>query len=174
MITLVLGGARSGKSRYAQQIAERAATVLYVATAEARDDAEMRTKIARHRADRPDIWRTEEEPVQLARVIRDAREDLVLVDCLTIFAANLLERFGERVTVDHEEVAALCDALCEATCDVVMVSNETGSGVVPEYALGRRYRDLLGEINQQIAAVSGNVVYMVAGLPLLLKGELAR
>jgi adenosylcobinamide kinase/adenosylcobinamide-phosphate guanylyltransferase len=171
LVTLVLGGARSGKSRYAQQIAEGATGVLFVATAEARDDAEMFAKIARHRTERPAHWQTLEEPMDLARAITSATSQLVLIDCLTLFAANLLERFGEDTTADHPTVTALCATLAITQARVVLVSNETGQGVVPAYALGRRFRDLNGEINQRVAAVATNVLYIVAGLPILLKGE---
>lgn len=171
MVTLVLGGVRSGKSRYAQRLAEQAERVLFVATAEVRDDAEMRAKIERHRSERPAHWTTMEEPVELARVLSHVDSQTVLVDCLTIFAANLLERFGEHTTAAHPEVEALCAALAQAHGDVILVSNEVGSGVVPAYALGRRYRDLVGEINQRVAEVAGHVVLLVAGLPLVLKGE---
>jgi adenosylcobinamide kinase/adenosylcobinamide-phosphate guanylyltransferase len=175
-VSLVLGGVRSGKSRYAQQLAERAHRVVYVATAEARADDEMRVKIEQHKADRPSHWQTIEEPIELGRVIRSAgaESQFVVVDCLTIFAANLLERFGERTTADHVEVDELCRSIADSACSIVLVSNEVGNGVVPEYALGRRFRDLVGEINQRVAAVADNVVLLVAGLPLVLKGELPR
>lgn len=172
-VTLVLGGVRSGKSRYAQQLAATATRVLYIATAEARDD-EMMAKIQHHQSDRPQSWTTLEEPVELARAIRSAPSgtEFILIDCLTLFAANLLERFGERTTADHIEVNSLCDSLALPIASIVLVSNEVGSGVVPAYALGRRFRDLAGEINQRIAAVADNVIFMIAGLPLTLKGAL--
>lgn len=170
LVTLVLGGARSGKSRYAQQIAEAATSVLFVATAEARDDAEMASKIARHQSERPAHWNTLEEPIDLASAVTNAGSQLVLIDCLTIFAANLLERFGEEATADHPSVSALCAALTTTQSSVVLVSNETGQGVVPAYPLGRRFRDLNGELNQRIAATANNVIYVVAGLPIVLKG----
>jgi adenosylcobinamide kinase/adenosylcobinamide-phosphate guanylyltransferase len=174
MVTLVLGGARSGKSRYAQQIAMAATSVLFVATAEARDDAEMVAKIARHKAERPAHWHSLEEAIDLASVITNGSDHLVLVDCLTIFAANLLERFGEETTADHPAVSALCNALTTTRSSVVLVSNETGQGVVPAYPLGRRFRDLNGEINQRVADTATNVLYIVAGLPILLKGDLPK
>jgi adenosylcobinamide kinase/adenosylcobinamide-phosphate guanylyltransferase len=176
MVTLVLGGVRSGKSRYAQQLAERAECVLFVATAEVRDDPEMSSKIERHRAERPNHWTTIEEPIELARVLTHSPKgsQAILIDCLTIFAANMLERFGEDTRANHAEVEALCSALVHARCPVILVSNEVGSGVVPAYALGRRFRDLVGEINQRVATIADNVVLMVAGLPLALKGDLQR
>jgi adenosylcobinamide kinase/adenosylcobinamide-phosphate guanylyltransferase len=171
-VTLVLGGARSGKSRYAQQLAEQSRHVVFVATAKASDD-EMAAKIERHRVERPQEWRTIEEPLDLPKVLAEnaVGSDVIVVDCLTIFAANLLEVEGEDSEAIERRVEALCEALRTAQCNVVLVSNEVGSGVVPEYAVGCRYRDLLGEINQKVARVADDVVLMVAGLPLALKGH---
>jgi adenosylcobinamide kinase/adenosylcobinamide-phosphate guanylyltransferase len=164
----VLGGVRSGKSRYALALAEGlAGPRVFVATATVTDE-EMEAKIARHRLERPDAWTTVEEPVELGRVVRElgASSGVILIDCLTIFAAHAM---GGR----EAEIDALLAALGEAACPVVLVSNEVGSGVVPAYASGRRYRDLLGEINQRVARVADDVVLMVAGLPLALKGRVA-
>jgi adenosylcobinamide kinase / adenosylcobinamide-phosphate guanylyltransferase len=172
-ITLVLGGVRSGKSRYAQQLAERESRVIFVATAKDSDD-EMHRKIERHRRERPAEWITVEEPLELVQVLaQKARDcDVMVVDCLTVFAANLLETEGDDQNAIERRVDALCVALQSARCSVVLVSNEVGSGVVPAYPLGRRYRDLLGEINQSVARIADDVVLMVAGLPLALKGHL--
>jgi adenosylcobinamide kinase/adenosylcobinamide-phosphate guanylyltransferase len=179
-VTLVLGGVRSGKSRYAQQLAEQSSRAVFVATSkisdsDSDDDDEMRAKIERHREERPKDWLTVEEPLELAKVLA-AHEldcDVIVVDCLTIFAANLLEaEGGENGGAIERRIEALCGALQAVQCMVVLVSNEVGSGVVPAYPLGRRYRDLLGEINQRVARVSDDVVLMVAGLPLALKGHL--
>ena len=173
-VTLVLGGVRSGKSRLAQQIAERAERVTFIATAEHRDDPEMNAKIERHRSDRPQSWITVEEPIQLGQTIRDAgkNSDILLIDCLTLFASNLLEAHGEDTAGLQEQIDQLCIALKSAPCSVVLVSNEVGSGVVPAYELGRRFRDLVGEINQRVAASSDTVLLMVAGLPFSLKGSI--
>ncbi|WP_433966823.1 bifunctional adenosylcobinamide kinase/adenosylcobinamide-phosphate guanylyltransferase [Tunturiibacter gelidiferens] len=172
-VTLVLGGVRSGKSRYAQQLAERESRVIFVATAKVSDD-EMQQKIERHREERPAEWITVEEPLELVQVLAQQGKncDVMVVDCLTIFAANLLEAEGDDRRAVDRRVEALCEALRSASCSVVLVSNEVGSGVVPAYPLGRRYRDLLGEINQSVARVADDVVLMVAGLPLALKGHL--
>ncbi len=172
-VTLVLGGVRSGKSRYAQELAERFARVTFVATAEPRQDEEMRRKIERHRATRPPHWTTVEETTALGRVLRAGEEDCdaILIDCLTLFAANLLETFGGDAPSLETCVDQLCAALETTSRSVILVSNEVGSGVVPAYALGRRFRDLLGEINQRVAAVADTVVLLVAGLPLVLKGS---
>jgi adenosylcobinamide kinase / adenosylcobinamide-phosphate guanylyltransferase len=174
-ITLVLGGVRSGKSRYAQALADRSDRVTFVATAESRDDEEMRRKIERHRAERPSHWMTVEEPLDLAHILRSAGADcdVLLIDCLTLFASNLLEANGEDIALSQVHIDGLCAALQSASCAVILVSNEVGSGVVPAYALGRRFRDLVGEINQRVAAIADSVILMVAGLPLALKGSVS-
>ena len=172
-VTLVLGGARSGKSRYAQQLAEQSQQVMFIATAKASDD-QMREKIERHREDRPQDWQTIEEPLELPQALAQYQTecDVMIVDCLTIYAANLLEAEGEDREGMERRVEALCEELRRVVCSVVLVSNEVGSGVVPAYPIGVRYRDLLGEINQRVARVADDVVLMVAGLPLALKGHL--
>jgi adenosylcobinamide kinase / adenosylcobinamide-phosphate guanylyltransferase len=169
-VTLVLGGVRSGKSHYAQQLGEQAAQVVFVATAQANDD-EMRRKVDRHRNSRPQHWQTVEEPLQLAETIAQHGPncELMIIDCLTFFAANLLDAEGD----DQGPIEALCAALQSPPCSVVLVSNEVGSGVVPAFPSGRRFRDLLGEMNQRVARVASNVLLLVAGLPLVLKGQLA-
>jgi adenosylcobinamide kinase / adenosylcobinamide-phosphate guanylyltransferase len=175
-VTLVLGGVRSGKSRYALQLAACAQRVTFLATAERRadEDAEMQRKIERHRAERPQHWTTIEEPLNLAAAIGSASNcDLLLIDCLTLFAGKLIEVYGENEAGIAANVDALCAALRASSCSVVLVSNEVGSGVVPAFEMGRRYRDLLGEINQRVAAIANHVVLMVAGLPLTLKNSLS-
>jgi adenosylcobinamide kinase / adenosylcobinamide-phosphate guanylyltransferase len=171
-VTLVLGGVRSGKSNYAQQLGDGAGRVVFVATAEALDD-EMRRKVERHQNSRPAHWRTVEEPLGLAEIIvRHGPDcDLMIIDCLTFFAANLLEARGDDPHSIEQAVEDLCQALQSPPCSVVLVSNEVGSGVVPAYPSGRRFRDLLGEMNQSVARVASNVLLLVAGLPLLLKGQ---
>ncbi len=172
-VTLVLGGARSGKSRYAQQLAKQSQYVVFIATAKASDD-QMREKIERHREDRPKDWQTIEEPLELSQALAQYQTecDIMVVDCLTIYAANLLEAEGENREGMERRVEALCEELRGVVCSVVLVSNEVGSGVVPAYPIGVQYRDLLGEINQRVARVADDVVLMVAGLPLALKGHL--
>jgi adenosylcobinamide kinase/adenosylcobinamide-phosphate guanylyltransferase len=168
-VTLVLGGVRSGKSHYAQQLGEHAARVVFVATAQAGDDDEMQRKVARHQSSRPPHWQTVEEPLQLTEAIAryGPNCDLLIIDCLTFFASNLLDAQGD----EQLAIEALCTALKAPPCSVVLVSNEVGSGVVPAYPSGRRFRDLLGEMNQSVARVASNVLLLVAGLPLVLKGQ---
>ncbi|MGB8014133.1 MAG: bifunctional adenosylcobinamide kinase/adenosylcobinamide-phosphate guanylyltransferase [Terriglobales bacterium] len=172
-VTLVLGGVRSGKSRFAQEFANRFPRVLFVATAKA-SDAEMFAKIRRHQAERPDHWQTIEEPLELARVVTEcaAQFDMLLVDCLTIFIANLLEAAETDPAGMDLRIEPFLEALRTAPTSVVLVSNEVGSGVVPPYPSGRRFRDVLGELNQRVAAIADNAVLMVAGLPLALKGTI--
>jgi adenosylcobinamide kinase/adenosylcobinamide-phosphate guanylyltransferase len=173
-VILILGGVRSGKSRFAQQLAEEFPRVTFVATAERRDDEQMQRKIERHRAERPAHWKTVEEPVAVGRVVATMEEDCdaIVIDCLTLFGANLMETYHSNDLGLNACVEELCSALETTTRKVILVSNEVGSGVVPAYELGRRFRDLAGEINQRVAAVADTVVLMIAGLPLMLKGSM--
>jgi adenosylcobinamide kinase / adenosylcobinamide-phosphate guanylyltransferase len=166
-VTLVLGGARSGKSRYAECLIEGAAACgTYCATAEA-GDAEMAQRIAAHQARRGSFWLTIEEPLALASVIAAEASTVrpLLIDCLTLWLSNLM--LAERPI--EGDIAALCAALRLAAGPVVLVANEVGMGLVPETPLGRRFRDAAGRLNQQIAALADRVVFLAAGLPLVLK-----
>ena len=168
MKELILGGARSGKSALAERRArDSGLAVCYIATATA-DDAEMAARIARHRADRPAHWTTLEEPLALARVLREqAREDrCLLVDCLTLWLNNLLLA-GEGVC--QREQAALLDVLPALPGRLLLVSNEVGQGVVPLGELSRRFVDEAGRLHQRLAALCERVTLVVAGLELPLK-----
>jgi adenosylcobinamide kinase/adenosylcobinamide-phosphate guanylyltransferase len=164
----ILGGVRSGKSRLAISGIPSGARVAFVATAEPRD-AEMAARIARHQAERPGGWLTIEEPTEIvARVSELARFDRVVVDCVTVWVANLLLRGDdEDAIVKAGEGLAACVA--RSPCDVTLVSNEVGEGVHPSTEDGRRFRDALGAVNQRLAAACDRVVLMVAGLPLVIK-----
>lgn len=173
MIELVLGGARSGKSRYAEQQALASALpVIYVATAEAGDD-EMALRIARHRQSRPSNWMTVEEPAALAEVINQYANQpcCVLIDCLTLWLANVL--FDRQGNLQWQQYQQQCDALCQALSDwpyrLIMVSNEVGGGVVAADAMTRRFVDEAGFLHQKLAKISDQVVLVTAGLPQILK-----
>jgi len=185
-LILMLGGARSGKSSYAEklvrQLGER---VIYVATAQAKD-AEMQARIAAHRRARPAAWRTVEAPTGVGAAVRaslaEAPADALLLDCVTMLTSNLILKALADTDIEAEnmddafarelvnaELDALLDTFHDSDIPWVLVSNEVGCGVVPPYALGRVYRDLLGWANQRLAAEADKVYFMIAGLPLDLK-----
>ncbi|NPT60557.1 bifunctional adenosylcobinamide kinase/adenosylcobinamide-phosphate guanylyltransferase [Paraburkholderia elongata] len=174
-LTFVLGGARSGKSVHAEQLADNSALpVTYVATARVADDAEFSARIAHHRERRPTHWALYEAGVDLAGAVTqiDAPGHCILIDCLTLWLANLLcPPDGDSLPVNqyHAHFAALEAALINAKGKIIVVSNEIGLGVVPLGAATRLYVDELGRLNQRIAALSTQVTMMVAGLPLALK-----
>ncbi|MHB0938245.1 MAG: bifunctional adenosylcobinamide kinase/adenosylcobinamide-phosphate guanylyltransferase [Armatimonadota bacterium] len=179
-LILILGGARSGKSTFAERLAaQRGARITYLATATPGDD-EMAERIARHQAERSPSWRTVECPLDPAAAIRaHAHEtDCFLLDCATLLVSNLLlsgdaqgacaaDAPGEETV--RRALDALLTAYREAGTDLLIVSNEVGLGLVPEYPLGRLYRDVLGRFNQQAVAAADAVYFLVAGLPLELK-----
>lgn len=165
MIELVLGGARSGKSRYAESVVRaQPGPWVYIATGRAWD-AEMRDRIARHQQERGEGWLTVEEPLALAQALRDASDGPVLVDCLTLWLTNLLleERNIPAATGEFLE------ALSARTGMTVLVGNEVGLGIVPDNALARRFRDEAGWLHQKIAALADRVVLTVAGIPMVAK-----
>lgn len=170
-LVLVLGGARSGKSTFAEQLAAtRGPRITYLATAQA-CDAEMTARIAKHRADRPAAWRTVECPLDPAATIRAHADDTdcFVLDCLTLLVSNLL--LADATSGEAHVQRALDDVLAafrEAKADLILVSNEVGLGLVPAYPLGREYRDVLGRVNQQLAAVADATYFLIAGLPLEL------
>jgi adenosylcobinamide kinase/adenosylcobinamide-phosphate guanylyltransferase len=166
-VTLVLGGARSGKSRHAESLAEaRAGDCVYLATAEPLD-GEMAARIQEHRARRGARWRTVEEPLELSGALREAAgsDRVVLVDCLTLWLSNLLGA-GRDPALETER---LTTALTGLAGPVVLVSNEVGQGVVPDNALARAFIDHAGRLHQAVAAAASSVIFMVAGLPLQVK-----
>jgi adenosylcobinamide kinase / adenosylcobinamide-phosphate guanylyltransferase len=166
-LTLVLGGARSGKSRHAEELVSATAQPWsYVATAQAFDD-EMAARITQHRSRRAEGWRTIEAPVDLAGAIatHDGSGHALLIDCLTLWLSNVMLAGADVDTACD----TLVDALARASGPIVVVSNEVGLGIVPDNALARRFRDAQGRLNQQVAASANRVVLMAAGLPLQLK-----
>ena len=179
-LILVLGGARAGKSAFAQGLAQAMGRrVLCLVTAEAGDE-EMRRRIQRHRQKRPSTWRVVEEPLAVAQALTSFLDatDVALIDCLTVWVSNLLlaalpggvvQGFRQAEVAEKAVSQAMEDLLVhyrEGPASFVVVSNEVGMGVVPEYPLGRLYRDCLGRANQQVAAQADRVYYLVAGLPL--------
>ncbi len=168
-LTVVIGGARSGKSSFAERLVTATdCPRRYIATAEVWDD-EMRTRIARHRTDRGPDWTTVEVPRDLATALAAAgANDVVLVDCATLWLSNHLQADSNLDAESDALIAAL--AVCPAP--VVMVTNEVGCGIVPDNVLARTFRDAQGRLNQRLAAAAGLVVTVIAGLPLVLKGQL--
>lgn len=171
MIDLILGGARSGKSRLAEQLASASGLeVVYVATSQPLDD-EMRERIRHHQQQRPAHWRLLEEPLELAKVLREqaAPGRCLLVDCLTLWVTNLL--LNDRSQRLEDERRQLLVALDDLPGHLIMVSNETGLGVVPLGELSRRYVDEAGWLHQELARRADRVQFCVAGLTMLLKGS---
>jgi len=167
-MTLVLGGARSGKSRYAESLITASKPPwIYVATAEAGDE-EMAARIKTHRERRNPCWRTIEAPREIATALAGCETTPVLIDCLTLWLSNLVLAHAD---IDRE-INRLDGALLAMKAPVIVVANEVGLGIVPERPLGRHFRDWQGVLNQRMAAQAGRVVLMVAGLPLAVKDNL--
>ena len=178
-LTLILGGARSGKSRYAERVAPRLGRrVLYVATAQPGDE-EMAARIAAHQAARPKDWTTLEAERLVGGAILSAKAeyDVILIDCMTLLVANVVGQLAEPVdqaaaeAALNSEIDGLLDAYAARAAHWLVISNEVGLGVVPPYPLGRLYRDALGRANQRLADAADNVLFMVAGLPMAVKGS---
>ena len=177
-ITLILGGARSGKSLYAQKLAEASGkSVTFLATAQALDE-EMSARIQKHQSERPTHWLTVEIPLDIASHIKEIQSDVVLLDCITLLISNLLMKFVKDDLVDEapfmqaiqKEMEVLLAAIRTSKQDWMIISNEVGLGLVPPYQMGRVYRDGLGWANQRLAREAEKVVFMVAGIPLVVKG----
>jgi adenosyl cobinamide kinase/adenosyl cobinamide phosphate guanylyltransferase len=168
MLTVLLGGARSGKSLLAIEIAGNyAVPVVYVATAEPRD-ADITERIARHRRERPDTWQTIEEPIELgAAISKVPAESVVVIDCLTLWVANLFDRDFEEVAI-VERAAAIAKIAHSRSGPTIVVSNEVGSGIVPAREIARRYRDTLGRVNAAFATAADRAFLVVAGRVLEL------
>lgn len=174
-LTLILGGVRSGKSSFVEKIArESGKSVLFIATAAAGDD-EMAERISNHQASRPAGWRTLEMTCEIGNNLKAPVSDIVIVDCITLLISNLLLSFPEKTPADivmhkiHGEIDELIAAQARHGGQWLLVSNEVGLGVVPPYPLGRVYRDALGWANQTLAKSAKRVVFMVAGIPMVIK-----
>jgi len=176
-INLILGGARSGKSSHALRLAEETGkSVTFLATAQALDE-EMSTRIQKHRSERPVHWESLEIPFGIASCIEQIQSDVVILDCITLLLTNLMMQFVKENLVDEEpfllavqkEINELAAALRENNRDWLIVSNEVGLGLVPPYQMGRVYRDALGWANQQLARIADNVIFMVSGIPMIVK-----
>ncbi|ENX02279.1 hypothetical protein F900_01343 [Acinetobacter modestus] len=171
MLQLILGGARSGKSRLAEQTAkETGLSVIYIATAQALD-TEMQQRIAHHKQQRPAHWQVFEEPTYLAdRLLQcDQANQLILVDCLTLWLSNLL--LAEDSALQQQQIQQLLNVLPQLKSKIILVSNETGLGVVPMGELSRRFVDEAGRLHQNLGQLANKVVFCVAGFPMILKDE---
>ena len=173
MLQLILGGARSGKSRLAEKIAQDSAlTVIYIATAQAWDE-EMQSRIEHHRQQRPSHWTVIEEPIYLADQLlkNDQANQYILVDCLTLWMTNLL--LHENTELQLQECQKLLNILPKLQSKIILVSNETGLGVVPMGEISRKFVDEAGRLHQQLGQIAEKVVFCVAGFPMILKGDKA-
>jgi len=178
-LTLILGGARSGKSSYAQSLAEESGkSVTFIATAQALDD-EMSARIQKHRAERSASWETLEVPFNIVSCVQQIRSNIVILDCVTLLISNLLMQFVENDLVEEapfmmavqKEINELISMLRarEQEQDWLIISNEVGLGLVPAYQMGRVYRDAIGWANQRLAREADKVIFMVAGIPTTIK-----
>ena len=171
-IILITGGCRSGKSRYALKIAKNIAenNKIFIATCVAYDD-EMKQRILRHKKERDNSWKTIEEPYSISKAIKNNKsKSVIVVDCLTLWVNNLLFKHMDEDNIINK-VKELIKVLNESSCPVILVTNEVGSGIVPENDLSRRFRDIAGFANQKIANCADKVYLMVAGIPLTVKDE---
>jgi len=170
-ITLITGGTRSGKSAHALKLAQQGGPRrAYLATLEPSDDPEMHARVARHQAERPPDFATIEEPVNVASALDGLRgaADIIIVDSLTLWVANLMRIYSGEDAFRHE-ARSLAHVMEKAQFDSIVVTDEVGSGIVPDNAVARRYRDLLGLTNQRIARSATEVLLMISGIPLKVK-----
>jgi len=176
-VTLITGGARSGKSSHALRLVEETGkSVTFLATAQALDE-EMSTRIQKHRSERPAYWETLEIPFDIASCVRQIQSDVVILDCITLLITNLMMQYVKEDLVEEKpfmvavqkEINELAGALRKQERDWFIVSNEVGLGLVPPYQMGRVYRDALGSANQQLARMADRVIFMVSGIPMIVK-----
>ena len=168
-VTLLTGGSRSGKSRYALEIASHYRHKAFIATAEPLDD-EMQMRISHHKEERGLDFVTIEESVDLAGAIRalPADTEVAVVDCLTVWVGNLMYKLGDDEE-NYSQIDDLLQVLKSPPCDIVLVTNEVGMGIIPDNAMSRRFRDLAGNLNQRVAAIADRVIITISGIPLTLK-----
>lgn len=171
-VILVTGGSRSGKSRHAMETALKYEKRAFIATAPACDE-EMERRIAAHRAERGDRFVTIEESTDIAKAFASLppNTEVALLDCLTVWAGNLMHKHGDSDDVTFSEIDAFFDAIADPPVDVILVTNEVGSGVIPDNAMARRFRDLAGTINQRAAARADKVILCVSGIPVTIKDD---
>jgi len=170
-IILITGGGRSGKSRYALGLAEAYPKKAFIATAEP-IDKEMEERIIKHRQERGEAFLTIEEPLDLSKAIYSLPRDIevAVIDCLTVWLGNLMHR-TEKTDRLFPEVTSFLKALKASSCDLIIITNEVGMGVIPSNKLARQYRDISGQLNQSVACLADQVILMVSGFPLIIKGE---
>jgi adenosylcobinamide kinase/adenosylcobinamide-phosphate guanylyltransferase len=178
----VTGGSRSGKSEYAEKLAMAYPSAAYIATAKC-CDSEMQERIRRHRARRPEGWRTIESYADIAEQLQNVPESVALIDCITVMVTNLMfdaetdwdnlpqERINEIENMILDKARSIAEAAHTYPADVILVTGELGMGVVPAYALGRIFRDIAGRANQILATAADEAWFVVSGIPMLLKGE---
>jgi adenosylcobinamide kinase / adenosylcobinamide-phosphate guanylyltransferase len=168
-ITLITGGARSGKSSHALALAKDYRKKAFIATASAFDD-EMSKRIERHRKDRDDSFFLIEEPLDLSKAIADIPQssEIAIIDCLTVWVCNLLINPDSKRSPESP-IAGLLERLKNPPCNILIVTNEVGMGIIPDNEISREYRDALGSLNQKIASIAHQVVLMISGIPVLIK-----
>lgn len=168
-VTLLTGGSRSGKSRHALDISAGYDRKIFIATAEPLDD-EMRIRISRHKEERGSEYMTVEEPVDLAGALRSLPPgaDVAIIDCLTVWIGNLMYRYGNECEC-FQQVEDFLALLKEPPCDLIIVTNELGMGIIPDNPLSRKFRDLAGNLNMKTAAAAGRVLFLICGIPIIIK-----
>lgn len=168
-ITLVTGGSRSGKSSYALELAEQYNKKTFIATAQAMD-AEMKARISKHREERGESYQTIEEPLEVANAVSsiEDRNSVILLDCLTVWLGNLMFHL-QTEDEQQQRVSGFLNLMQSPPCDIIVVTNEVGMGIVPENELSRNFRDAAGHLNQQVAKLADKVIFMVSGIPMIIK-----
>jgi adenosylcobinamide kinase/adenosylcobinamide-phosphate guanylyltransferase len=169
-IIMITGGSRSGKSQYALKLAQRKTRRAFIATAEPIDE-EMKERIADHQQKRGDKFLTIEEPFDLGRALCSLPDNIevAIIDCLTVWLGNLMHKYREHYFLVQEKLKSLLDILSDLPCDLIIVTNEVGMGIIPFDPFTRKFRDLAGRLNQEVAGQAHQVIFMVSGIPLTIK-----